>query len=113
MDGNAFLAALAAVGLKIGNLLAGAITSFAALRFFGGLHIWEKWLTFIGGWALAAFGAPPVTELFELRPKLEVGIALLLGMFGMALTAAIMTLIKDTLWVELFRSVFDTFFKRR
>jgi hypothetical protein len=113
MDWDSINAALTALGLKLVNVVAGAITSFAALRFFEGLHWWEKWLTFLGGWALAAFGSPPITEFFELKPKVEVGIALLAGLFGMALAAALMKLIKETDWVDLVRSLFDAFTKRR
>jgi hypothetical protein len=113
MDWDAINAALAALGLKLVNVVAGAITSFAALRFFDGLKLWEKWLTFLGGWGLAAFGSPPITEFFELKPKVEVGIALLAGLFGMAIAAAVMKLIKETDWVNLVRSLFDAVIRRR
>lgn len=112
MDWDAIGALLAALGLKLANIVAGAFTSFAALRFFDGLKKWERWTTFFGGWAIAAFGAPPFTEYFELKPKLEVGAALLLGMFGMAAAAAIIKLIKETDWPSLVRALLGALGRR-
>lgn len=104
---------LAALGLKAANVLAGAITSFAALRFFEGLRFSEKWMTFAGGWALAAWGAAPLTEYLELKPRLEVGVALIAGMFGMSICAAALRVIKETDWLALVRSIADAILRRR
>lgn len=97
---------LAAMGLKLVNVLAGAVTSFAALRFFDGLSTLEKWTTFMGGWAISAWGATPATMYFDLNPKVEVGVALLAGLFGMAVTAALMRGIKES-------NLLDLLFRRR
>lgn len=113
MDWDAIGALLASLGLKLQNLVAGAFTSFAALRFFEGLKKWERWTTFAGGWAIAAFGAPPFTEYFELKPKLEVGVALLLGMFGMAVAAATIRFIKENDWIAMVRSLLGAFGRRQ
>jgi len=113
MDLEALGVALAALGLKLGNVVAGAATSFAALRFSDDLRPLEKWITFFGGWAIAAFGAPPIREFFELSHKVEIGIALLAGLFGMTLAAAVMKLIKETDWVALVRSLIDAVIRRR
>lgn len=107
MDLDSSNGLLAALGLKLANVLAGALTSFASLRFFDGLQVWEKWTTFVGGWAIAAWGAAPVTEYFELKPRLEIGMALVLGLFGMSLTAAVVKLIKETDWGGIVRSIID------
>lgn len=105
-------ATLAAIGLKLGTTIVGAVTSFASLRFFDGLHLWEKWTTFMGGWAIAAWGAAPLTDYFELRPRAEVGIALVLGLFGMSLTAAIVKLIRETDWGSILKGVIDMVLRR-
>lgn len=86
---------MALSGLKLVNVLAGAVTSFAALRFFEGLSTLEKWATFFGGWGLAAWGAPPATAYFKLDQAIEVGLALLFGLFGMASAAAFLKMIKE------------------
>lgn len=92
---------LAALGLKLVNVLAGAVTSFVALRFFDGLTLFERWTTFVGGWAIAAWGASPITAYFNLAERIEVGFALLFGLFGMAAAAAIIKAIKENALVDL------------
>lgn len=92
---------LGALGLTLKNSAAGAVASFAALRFFEGLGVWEKWTTFIGGWALAAWGGPPVAAYLELKASIEIGIVLLMGLFGMAAAAEAMRLIRETDWKKL------------
>lgn len=84
------------LGLKLVNVVVAAVTSFAALRFFDGLSTREKWATFLGGWAIAAWGAAPLREYLELRAGVEVGLVLLLGLFGMALAAQVVAFIRDT-----------------
>jgi hypothetical protein len=74
------------------------VASFVALRFFEGLGVWEKWTTFLGGWALAAWGGPPLAAYLELKPSIEIGIVLLMGLFGMAIAAEAVRLIRDTDW---------------
>jgi hypothetical protein len=96
LDGSDGL--LGALGLTLKNMAAGAVASFVALRFFDGLSTWQKWTTFIGGWAIAAWGGPPLNAYLELAPKLEIGIVLLLGLFGMAIAAELIRVIHDTDW---------------
>lgn len=96
---------LAALGLKLVNVVCGAVASFAALRFFEGLQPWDKWLTFLGGWALAAWGGPPLAEALELPPKVEIGLVLLLGMFGMSAAAELIKIGRDTDWGGIVRSI--------
>lgn len=103
---------LAALGLKLINLFAGAITSFVSLRFFDGLSVREKWTTFLGGWAIAAWGASPTTQYFDLKPGVEVGIALVLGLFGMSLSAAVVKLLKETDWGGLIKTIIDVVLRR-
>ena len=104
---------LASLGLKFVTVLAGAVTAFVSLRFFEGLSVWEKWTTFLGGWALAAWGAAPLTEYFDFKPKMEVAMALILGLFGMSLTAAIVGVIKETRWGDMLKTIVDFLLRRR
>lgn len=89
---------LAALGLKLVNVLVGAISSFCALRFFDGLGIFDKWVTFVGGWAVAAWGASPLAEYIGIGPKVEIGLVLLLGFFGMATAAELIRVIRSLNW---------------
>ena len=91
-------AVLAAIGITLKNALAGAIGSLVSMRFFPGLTTIESWGTFGGGWALAVYLAQPVTLFFELKPAVETGISLLIGLFGMAVVAATIRTVKDTDW---------------
>lgn len=103
-----FDGSLVALGLSLKNLVVGAVTSFVSLRFFDGdrqpdgtmrpMTKMQRWTTFIGGWALAAWGGPPLNSWLELSPKVEVGIVLLLGMFGMAAATETYRFIRDTDW---------------
>lgn len=99
---------MATLGLTLKNLVAGAAGSFVSLRFFDGLKTWERWTTFVGGWAMAAFGAGPLTAALEQKAGVEVGVALLIGAFGMALTSKIMQTIRDTDWVGFTKSIIKT-----
>lgn len=89
---------LGGLGLTAKNLLVGAVASFVGLRFFEGASRWERWSTFLGGWALAAWGGPPLAAYLELKPSTEVGIVLLLGLFGMAVAAELIKLIRGIDW---------------
>lgn len=88
----------AALGLKLVNVAAGAVGAFVSLRFFDNLGTLQKWTTFLGGWGLAAYGGAPLTAYFELKPALETGITLVIGLFGMSLAAAIIKAIQDVAW---------------
>ena len=98
-------AVLSAIGVGLKELLSGAAGAFISLRFFDNLRLWEKWTTFFGGWALAAFGAQPISSAFELRPGVSIGISLLLGLFGMSLAAKVISTIRDTDWVGFAKQV--------
>jgi hypothetical protein len=105
---------LAALGLSLKNIIAGAVTSFVSLRFFDGdrqpdgttrpLGWLQKWTTFLGGWALAAWGGPPLNAYLELKPGMEIGVVLVLGLFGMAVAAEVMKFIRDRGWESALRA---------
>lgn len=97
---------LGALGLTLKNVIAGAVGSFISLRFFEGLSTPEKWSTFFGGWALGAYIGSPLSRFLEVDVKVDSGIALLVGLFGMAVVAAIIKAIRDTRWAELIKARF-------
>lgn len=99
---------LAALGIKFGVLLASAIGGFLSLSFFEGTpqadgtakppSSFQKWCVVGVGGALGTYGAGPIIELAQISTKtdrLEVAIGLMLGLFGMSLTAAIIKTIRD------------------
>ena len=94
------------LGVKLTTALFGALGAFISLRFFDGLKVPERWGTFLGGWGLAVGLAGPLTVFFELKPIMEQGLSLAIGLFGMSITAAIIKLIRDTKWSEIIRSRF-------
>lgn len=101
---------LAAFGLKLINAVVGAAASFVALNFWSGLESRkERWSTFAGGWVLAAWGGTPLREWLEMKPSLEVGVVLVLGLFGMALAAELIKLIRNTDW----KGLLDIIIKKR
>jgi hypothetical protein len=103
---------LAAVGLKFLNVVVAAASSFVGLRFFNSMATADKWATFFGGWTIAVWGAAPLREWLEQKPSLEVGFVLLLGLFGMALTAEVIKVIRETQWGELLKSFLDWLLRR-
>lgn len=100
---------LAAFGLKLVNAVVAAVGSFVSLRFFDGLTFMNKWTTFIGGWALAAWGAPPLREYLEAPPKVELLFVLLLAFFGMSVASEMVKLLRDTDW----RGIIASFVNRK
>lgn len=97
---DAIESVLGLLGLKLKSLIAGAFGAFISLRFFDGLSTWEKWVTFLGGWAAASWLAEPASRWLELEhPSMETGLALLVGMFGMSIAAAAIKLVRDTDWI--------------
>lgn len=101
-------ALLGALGLKFINVVVGACSSFAGLNFWKGLETRkERWATFLSGWGIAAWGAEPLREYLELKAGVEVGLVILLGLFGMAVGAELVKLIRDTDWKGLVAGFFS------
>ena len=99
-------AGLTIIGLKLKTLIAGGFGAFISLRFFDGLNLWQRWSTFIGGWAMAAWWSETTAYWFEQqRPGAEVAFALLIGLFGMAISASMMKVVKDTDWIEVVKAI--------
>ena len=97
--------ALGVLGLGLKEIVAGGIGAFISLNFFNGLRAWEKWTTVFGGWALAAWGSGPITAIFELKPGISTGVALILGLFGMSLAAKLISTLRDTDWIGFTKAV--------
>lgn len=95
---------IAALGIKLKLLIPGAFGAIISLRFFPGLNVWEKASTFLGGVGIAIYGAVPLVEWLELKESAEVGFALILGLFGMAVVAAVIKVIRDTDWSSIVKT---------
>ena len=94
---------LSALGLKLINVVVGAVSAFVALRFFEGLSVLDRWITFLGGWAIAAWGAGPLAIAID-SPRIETGLVLILGLCGMSLAARLIELLRSVNW-ELVKSL--------
>lgn len=94
---------LTAFGIKLKVIVAGAFGAFISLRFFEGLRWWERWTTFIGGVGIAHYWAEGLAYFLQL--KFEAGLAVLLGIFGMAVISAFMKMIKETDWPGIVKSI--------
>lgn len=101
-------AALAALGIKIGVLASSAIGGFLSLRFFEGeqladgtcrpMPVKQKWFVAVSGAALGVYMSGFTVEFFGLTDKtgkIEVGLGLLIAVFGMSLASAVVRALKD------------------
>lgn len=96
-----------ALGVTLKNLIAGAVGSFISLNFFDKLDRKERWATCVSGMLMGAYLAKPLNTVLEQKPEVEVGLAILLGLFGMALTSKIIHTIKETDWIGLVKTIFN------
>ena len=103
----------AALSVKLSTILGGAIGGFISMRFHDGLTTVQKWITFFGGWGLGAFLGLPLISALEIKPVWEVGISLMIGLFGMSLTAAIINATKVFDWAGTAQNILDRFFGGR
>jgi hypothetical protein len=101
-DANSWLGV---IGLKLVNTIVAAIASFISLRFFDGLSTVDRWTTFFGGWALAAWGGEPLTVYMGLAAKVEVGLVILIGLFGIAASAEVMKFLRTADWVAILDAI--------
>lgn len=105
MTGSETVDVLAAAGLKLTTVIGGAVGSFISLNFFEGVPVVKRWSIFVSGTLLASFLAGPLLKFLELRPEIEVGIAVLLGLFGMSLAAQLMKIE----WIVVFWAILAKF----
>lgn len=104
--------AAAALGVSLRGIIAGGVGAFVSLNFLDPpkdgrppLTRLERWMTFFGGWGLAVVGAAPLNAFFELKPSLETGIALLIGLLGMSVAAKMIQTIREVDWKTLWQLV--------
>lgn len=93
----------ATLGIKLKVFIAGVIGSFISLRFFDGLTLWERWVTFIGGVAIGSYGTEPFISGMELEGKahiFETFISLIFALVGMAVISACVKAIQAISWAD-------------
>ena len=100
--------ALAAAGIKLGVLLSSTIGGVLSLRFFEGelqadgtcipLPTRQKWFIAVAGAAMGVYLSGFTVEFFALTDKtgkIEVGLGLVIAVFGMSLASAVVRALKD------------------
>lgn len=82
---------LAALKIELSVLVASTVGGFVSLRFFEGLTTKQKWAIVLAGGAMGTYGTGLVMELLKLQTgtRVDVGIGLFLGIFGMAFASAV------------------------
>lgn len=104
---------LASVGLTLKGILVGAVSAFIAMRIWSGLdRTVDRWGTFFGGWAMAAWIGEPLRVWLELSTGVGTLIIFIVGLFGMALTTEIIKALRNTNWSEMLKLIVELFFKR-
>lgn len=108
---------LSALGIKLGVLLASGIGGFCSLNFFEGtpqadgstkpLSCRQKWGIAMTGCAIGTFASAPIIELSQIvtkSDKLEIGLGLVLALFGMSLAAQIIKAIREIPLIDAIKS---------
>lgn len=101
-------AALAAAGIKVAVLVSSAVGGFLSLRFFEGeqlpdgtslpMPLKQKWFIAVSGAAMGVYLSGFTVEFFALTDKtgkIEVGLGLVIAVFGMSLASAVVRALKD------------------
>lgn len=87
---------------KILPSLPGFVGAVVSLRFFKAETWLERITVVMSGWACAFFLTKPVVDKFSLGDSpWSDGTAFFIGLFGMAIVAALMAAIKDTKWGDI------------
>lgn len=94
--------ATAFAAAKIFPSLPGFVGAVISLRFFSAKTWGEKLAVVFSGWACAYFLTRPVVSYFNLQDtQWSDGTAFFIGVFGMAIVAALMGAIRDNKWGEI------------
>lgn len=114
---EAIASALASVGLKFGVLVAAAVGGFCSLNFFDGtpqpdgsikpVTCVQKWGIMVTGLAIGVYLSGPIIDLSGISVKsdrVEIGLALVLAMFGMSIAAQIIKAIRELALVDIIKS---------
>lgn len=89
---------LAVLGLKNGTLFAGGVGAAISFKFFRELAWPERIWTALLSIPLAGYGGGGITEAFELGPRAELAVTVVVGAIGIATLSAIFKNIP--VWVE-------------
>lgn len=112
--------ALAALKIELSVLISATVGGFVSMRFFEGrqmpdgtvvpLTLKQRWSIVLAGGAIGTYGTSLVMHLLALQPntKVDVGIGLFLGIFGMAFASAV---VKALQGIDL-RGVLESWIKR-
>lgn len=114
---EAVVSALGSIGIKVGVLFAAAVGGFCSLNFFDGtpqadgsmkpLTCFQKWGIAGTGLAIGVFLSGPLIDLSGITVKgdrVEIGLALVLAMFGMSIAAQIIKAIREIQIVDYIKS---------
>lgn len=102
-------AAGALLGIKPLTVLGAAVGGVISLSFFDGQSRRVKWMAALGGVALAALLAEPLTLGAGLSPKVETAVSVFIAMFGMSIVTALAKALQHINWVDVFWAVLAKF----
>lgn len=86
---------LESIGVAKASAIGGAVGALISLKFADGLKLGGKLFMFFCGISLASFTTPVAAHYFSVGVNFYGGIGLLIGLFGMALVAALMRAIEE------------------
>lgn len=111
---------LAALGIKLGVLVSSSVGGFLSLRFFDGapgpdgttvpVPTRQKWIIAFSGGAMGVFLSGAAVELFDLpnaSGRVEIGLGVVIALFGMAVAAKFIEAIRQTDFAAVFQSWFQ------
>lgn len=89
---------------KLSVLLAGFLGGVISLRFFDNLKLHEKLGVAVAGAVSASYITPSIVSYFALTAEThEGGVGFLIGLFGMSITSASISVIKSTDWAAIIK----------
>jgi len=88
------------LGVKKGYIVVGFIGAVLSLKFLPRIETWfAKVTTVLTGWACAIYLAPALSEAMDFKERTEYGITFLIGILGVSLMAALVTIVTSgDLW---------------
>ncbi len=102
-------AAGALLGIKPLTVLGAAVGGVISLSFFDGQSRRVRWMAALGGVALAALLAEPLTLWAGVPPKVETVLSVGIAMFGMSIVTAFAKALQSVVWVDVFWAVLTKF----
>lgn len=93
------------LGVKKTAIVVAFISAVCSLKFVPDMKTWtEKLLMTLSGFFFTVYVSPMIAEQFMFKERTEAGITFLLGLFGMSLAAAVITVISSGQLWEFIRS---------